>query len=171
MENLLLRPVKYKHEQTARGARRSFMYPNGLLFTEYMSHARLFGLPLVHTTRGICPETGRRVVARGVVAVGRRAVGVVAIGQLAVGLVAVGQLSLGGLCALGQAAFGPVAVGQAAVAAAFAAGQFAAAAGVAIGQFSAGAYALGQIGFGKQVWDTRGADPVARQFFRGWLGL
>ena len=87
--NLLLDAIEYQIDETPSGTWWRFMYPDGQLFEEYVSHRRWFGLPLVHYTRGKCPETGKRIVAKGVVAVGRLAVGVVAIGLMAVGLMLV----------------------------------------------------------------------------------
>ena len=94
-ENLLLRDVEYRVEETWLGTWRSFMYPNGQVFAEFVSHEDILGVPLIHFTRGKCPETGRRIVARGIIAVGRLAVGVVAIGHASAGVVAVGQLAIG----------------------------------------------------------------------------
>jgi hypothetical protein len=73
------------------------------------------GLPLLHYTRGICPETGRRIIAKGVLAVGRLAMGVLAIGHASFGAIAIGQLGLGILLGLGQGATGLYAVGQVAL--------------------------------------------------------
>src|SRR5262249_37438473 len=125
MKNLLLEPVEYKVEETRRGVWRRFLYPDGTLFEEFTSHRRVFGLPLLHFTRGKSPETGKRVTARGFIAVGRFAVGVIALGQVAVGILALGQLALGLLLGLGQASTGIFAVGQLAVATVFGLGQFA----------------------------------------------
>ncbi len=169
MKNLLLEPVEYQFVETFRGTWRRFLYPNGELFEEFTSHSRLWGVPLLHFTRGKCPETGKRIVARGIIAVGRRALGVVAIGQAAVGLVAIGQLALSPLLGIGQASTGLMAVGQLAIAVLFGLGQ-AATGFVAIGQFGMGSYVLAQLGIGENVWDIRGATPAARQFFR-FLGL
>lgn len=167
MKNLLLEPVEYKVEETRFGVWRRFVYPSGDLFEEYRSRRRFLGLPLLHYTRGKCPETGKRIVAKGVVAVGRLAVGIVAIGQAAAGFVAVGQLAVSPLLGIGQAATGLVAVGQLAVAALFGVGQFATGY-VAVGQLGLGRWVLAQWGIGENVWDTRGASAAARQFFR-WL--
>ena len=49
----------------------------------------------MHYTRGKCPETGRRIIAKGVIAVGRLATGIVAIGHASFGLIAIGQLAYG----------------------------------------------------------------------------
>lgn len=110
--NLLLRQVEYAYTPTRGGKLRRYLYPSEQMFAEYVSRARVGGLPLVHITWGVSPETGRRVTATGVVAIGRRAMGVVAIGQMAVGMVAIGQLAIGVLFGLGQATTGAVALGQ-----------------------------------------------------------
>src|SRR5262249_43946702 len=106
MENLLVKEVEYQVEMTRRGVWRRFLYPTGQLFEEFKSHKTVWGLPLLHYTRGICPETGKRVVARGIVAIGRVAFGFVAIGQAAIGFVAIGQLALSVVLGLGQATTG-----------------------------------------------------------------
>ena len=54
-----LRNVKYRTEETAFGVWRRYTYANGRLFAEFISHERVFGLPLLHYTRGRCPETGK----------------------------------------------------------------------------------------------------------------
>jgi hypothetical protein len=168
MENQLFQKIEYKYEETARGVWRRFLYPNGQLFEEFVSHKRIGDLPLIHYTAGKCPETGRRIVARGVVAVGRLAFGVIAIGHASAGLIAVGQLAIGLLFGFGQASTGMVAIGQLAVAGIVGLGQFATGF-VAIGQFGVGRYVLAQLGFGEHVWDSRAASPVAQQFFRALL--
>src|SRR5262245_50267246 len=117
--NLLLQEIPYRFDETRLGVWRRFLYPNGELFEEFTSHRRVFGLPLLHYTGGKCPETGKRVVAKGFVAVGRLAVGVVAVGQASLGVVAIGQLAVSLLFGLGQAALGLFAVGQLALTAVF----------------------------------------------------
>jgi hypothetical protein len=143
------------------------MYPNGEVFEEYTSYARAFGLPLVHYTRGKCPETGKRVVAKGVIAIGRMAVGVLAFGQASAGLIAIGQLAVGLLFGLGQGSTGVLAIGQLALGLALGLGQ-GATGYVAIGQGGIGWYVLAQFGIGRHVWDMNGAAPAAREFF-SWL--
>jgi hypothetical protein len=166
--NLLLEKIEYQVTRTGSGVWRRFLWPTGELFEEYRSDRTLLGLPLLHLTRGRSPETGRRVTARGFVAIGRRAVGVVAIGQAAAGVVALGQASAGLLVAVGQAALAPVAIGQLAVGLLFGLGQ-AATGEIAVGQFALGQYVLAQVGLGAHVWDTRGADPAAQELFRALL--
>jgi hypothetical protein len=168
MKNLLLEPVEYKFDETSSGVWRRFVYPNGELFEEFVSHTRLLGLPLFHFTRGKCPETGRRVVATGIIAVGRLAVGVVALGQASAGVFAIGQLAVGLLFGLGQASTGVVALGQLAIGLLFGLGQFTTGY-VAVGQIGFGRYVLAQIGAGLDVWDTRAASPVAKAFFQRFL--
>jgi hypothetical protein len=168
MKNLLMERVDYKVDETGFGVWRRFLYPSGQLFEEFVSHSQVAGLPLVHYTRGVCPETGKRVVATGVFAFGRVAVGVVAFGQAAFGAVAIGQLAVGLLFGLGQASTGVLAVGQLALGLALGLGQFTTGY-VAVGQFGFGRYVLAQLGRGQHVWDTQAVDPVARRFFQGLL--
>jgi hypothetical protein len=165
---MLLQPVEYQVQETTWGVWRRFLYPNGHLFVEFVSHRRLCGWPWLHYTRGICPETGARPWAKGVVAVGRKAYGVLALGQVALGVIAVGQLAIGLALGLGQASTGLVSLGQAAFGVVVAGGQFATAHVVA-GQFAYGRYVLAQIGWGQHVWDMRAADPAAVALFKSLL--
>lgn len=169
-ENLLHREVQYHWTETRRGTWRRYMYSDGSMFAEYVASTRVGRLPLVHVTWGVSPETGRRLTAVGIVAIGRRATGVVAVGQLAVGLVAIGQLALGVVFGLGQAATGAAVLGQAAFGAAAAVGQFAYSAYVTIAQFGAGHFVLAQLGYGTHVIDSRGVDPAAKEFFLRLVG-
>ncbi len=162
--NMLLADAQYQTEVTRLGTWRRFLYPNGALFEEFVSHGSLLGLPLLHYTRGRCPETGKRIVAKGVVAIGRLAIGIIAIGQASAGVIAIGQLAVGLLFGLGQASTGIVAVGQLAIAVMAGLGQ-ATCGNVVIGQFAFGHYVLAQIGFGMHVMDVRGTDPQAAELF------
>ena len=164
MTNRLLEPVDYKIERTRRGVWKRYLSPEGQGYAEFTSHARFGAWPLIHYTSGISPETGRRKVARGVLAVGRVAVGGVAVGQAAFGLVAIGQLGVGLLFGLGQAAAGFYGVGQLALAFQFGLGQVATGM-TAIGQLAVGDYVLAQLGFGAHVWDQEAVDPEARRYF------
>lgn len=165
MKNELLEPVEYKVIETGFGVWKSFGYVTGLSYHEFRSHARIGSLLLVHYTYGRCPETGRRKVARGVIAVGRIACGIVAIGQLAIGLVPIGQAAFGLLLGIGQVSTGLFAVGQAAIGFYLGLGQFATGY-IAIGQFAIGTYALGQLAAGKYCWSVSRADEAAKEFFR-----
>lgn len=168
MKNMMFEKVEYKYDETRLGVWRRFLYPDGRVFEEFVSHHYVMGLPLIHYTRGQCPETGRRIMATGVFAFGRMARGVVAFGQLSIGIIAVGQLAIGFLVGFGQATTGLLAVGQLAVGGVFGLGQIATGT-VAIGQFGIGRYVLAQLGLGQYIWDTRGANPIAEQFFRSFL--
>ena len=164
--NLLLEEVEYHVQETAWGIWKSFMYPNGRVYREFTSHTK-YGesWPLIHITQGICPETGRRKIARGVLAIGRLAVGGIAIGQASAGVVGIGQASIGIVLGLGQATAGIVALGQVAISAALGLGQLAVG-HVAIGQLAAGHYALGQLAVGQFVWSPKVAMPEAVEFFK-----
>jgi hypothetical protein len=165
MGNRLLEDVEYKIEETGLGVWRRYGYESGQFFHEFRSHASWMGLPLIHYTFGKCPDTGRRVVAKGVIAVGRLACGIVAIGHASFGLVAVGQLALGLVLGLGQLATGLAALGQFGVGIFFGLAQFATGY-IAIGQFAFGKYVLAQFGFGKFVYTMTRADPEATEFFK-----
>jgi len=168
MKNLLLEKVDYLTEKTAKGTWRRFVYPNGGCFEEYKSDKTWFGLPLIHYTRGICPETGKRIIAKGVIAIGRLAAGILAIGHASFGVISVGQLAIGLLFGLGQAATGVLSIGQLALGVLFGLGQITTG-HISIGQFAFGNYVLAQIGFGKHVWSQELSDPVAIDFFRSLL--
>ena len=165
MGNLLLEEVEYKIDQTNFGTWWRYVYTNGAGFSEFKSHATLFGLPLIHYTYGKNPETGRRVLAKGIIAVGRLACGFIAIGHASFGLIAIGQLAIGLVFGLGQAATGLAAIGQLAIAAYVGLGQVAAGY-IAIAQFGIGKYVLAQAGFGEFVWSVKRADPQAVEFFK-----
>jgi hypothetical protein len=165
MKNLLLESVEYQVEETPRGVWKRFVYPSGEYYAEFLSYTTLFGLPLLHYTRGRCPETGRRKVAKGFIAIGRMAVGVIALGQASAGIVAFGQASLGLLFCMAQAGAGLTALGQVAIGVYFGAGQLATGM-TAIGQLALGRYVLAQVGFGQHRWTPGHADPDAVEHFR-----
>jgi len=133
---------------------------------EYRSKATVFGLPLVHISSGTDPATGKRRIARGIIAIGDVAKGVVALGGVAMGGIAFGGIAVGGL-AVGGLGLGIVSLSGMAVALAFAFGGMAvgpiAVGGLAIGYYAAGGGAVGVHAIGGGV-----RDPVAREFFRGW---
>ena len=108
---------------------------------EWKSRSQFLGHPVVHVAWGFDPKTGKKRVARGLIAIGD-----IAIGGLAIGGVAVGLFSLGGF-AVGVTAFGGAAVGLQLAGGGASVGGFAiggAAAGlVAMGGAAAGAIALG----------------------------
>ncbi len=164
MSNLLLDDPEYQVTRTRFGVWRRYLYPSGRGFAEFRSHGTFLGLPWVHYTRGRSPETGRRVVAKGVLAVGRVALGFLAVGQAAFGLAAVGQLGLGVFLGIGQAACGWAAAGQLAVGVAYGLGQVATGA-VVVAQLGVGQRVLAQIGWGEAVWSTERQDPAAVEYF------
>lgn len=170
MPNLLLNDVEYLVEETRLGVWRRYVYETGARFDEFRSHARFMGWPVIHYTRGKCPETGRRIVAKGVLAVGRVAVGGLAVGQAAFGLIAVGQLGIGLLLGFAQAATGLIAIGQLALGIQFGLGQIATGV-VAIGQLAAGQYVLAQMGVGMHVLSMTRSDPAALEFFQPLVHL
>lgn len=165
MGNLLLEKAEYKIQETNFGIWRRYVYINGTGYHEFKSHKTMFGIPLVHYTYGRNPETGRRVVAKGIIAVGRIACGFIAIGQLSLGLLAIGQLAIGIVLGLGQLSSGLAALGQIAIAAYLGLGQFVVGY-IAIGQFALGKYVLAQFGSGEFVWSIKRADPQAIEFFK-----
>jgi len=160
MANLLNIKPDYVVTQSGWGQSRKYLYESGMLFKEFTSKMKIGNCPLVHFTMGICPETGKRIWAKGIIAVGRKAIGVIAIGQLSLGVIAIGQLSIALVFGLAQLSIGGI----------FSIGQIAAGA-IAIGQFSFGYYALGQIAFGKFVWSLKEKDFEAVNFFKSLWGM
>jgi tRNA A-37 threonylcarbamoyl transferase component Bud32 len=134
---------------------------------DYRSKATLFGLPLLHVTSGIDPQTGRLRVAKGIIAIGDRAKGVVAFGGMATGGFAFGGLAIGvfafGGCALGLISFGGLAI---ALLAAFGGGAIAP---IAIGGGAIGILAFGGRAVGLHVLDAATHDPVAVRFYLPWI--
>ena len=157
MPNTFLEKIEYKIEETAMGTWMRYGYENGTSFHEFKSHVQWLGLPLIHYTYGKNPETGRRVCAKGVIAIGRIACGIIAIGQLSIGLIAIGQLAIGILFGLGQLSTGLAAAGQGAIAVYF-----------GLGQFAYGKYVLAQVGFGENVLSLTRRDELAIEFFKSF---
>ena len=82
---------------------------------EFRSKEEINGWPLIHINLGTNPETGRPLVAKGVVAIGNIAIGIVSIGAVAFGVVTLagfglGIVSVAGI-AIGIAALGAIALG------------------------------------------------------------
>jgi len=121
---------------------------------EYKSSAKILGWPLLHIAIGRDEDTGRLLVARGIIA----------IGQFGIGLITIAQFGIGVLFGLGQFVGGIFAIGQFALGLSFGLGQFATGM-TAIGQFALGRYVLAQIGFGEHVWSTKIRDPEAVEYF------
>jgi len=124
---------------------------------EYRSSAAIGDLPLVHIATGMDPTTGRKRIARGVIAIGDIAVGGLAIGGVSIGVLSFGGASIG-LVALGGGALGAaLAIGGAAIGT------------VAVGGGAVGWYAVGGAAFGAHTVSALGADPEAVAFFQRWL--
>jgi hypothetical protein len=124
----------------------------------------LFGLPLVHIAQGTDPVTGRKLVARGIIAIGDIAQGALAIGGCAMGGIALGGaafgvISVGGL-ALGLWAFAGLALGLIGAWGGFAL------APISMGGTAMGFFAKGGRASGMHVWDSITKDPVAMRFFQ-----
>src|SRR5687767_12503735 len=62
---------------------------------EYKSETEFFGLPLIHITQGVDPNTGAPRISKGIIAIGQLAIGVFAMGGGAMGVVSFGGLSVG----------------------------------------------------------------------------
>ncbi len=119
---------------------------------EFRSKEEINGWPLIHINFGTNPETGRPLVAKGVVAIGNIAFGVVSIGAAAFGVVTMagfglGIVSLGGI-AIGIVALGAVALGY----------EFALGAVVQSAEFAIGAIGLD---FHFVVWSSIFAASIA----------
>lgn len=105
---------------------------------EYRSNIEIFGLPLIHITKGHNPQTGARRVSKGIIAIGEIAIGFLAIGGFALGFIAIGGLGIGAI-AFGGLALGLISAGGIAL------GVLAAAGGVAYSlMFAVGALAYAQ---------------------------
>ena len=125
---------------------------------EYCSKRRLCGLPLLHITGGIDPETGKPREAHGFVAVGGRArgvfaFGVVARGWFAFGGVAMGLVAFGGV-GVGLVSFGGLALGLLLAYGVLGLGTF------ALGGLAVGCHAVGGLAFG---WHGIGGIVLAQQ--------
>ena len=161
----LLERIDYEIENTPFGTWKRHLGPSGQAYSEFTSHRHFRGLPFFHFTSGRNPETGRRKIAKGVVAVGRLSIGVLSVGQAAFGVVTAGQFSFGVVLGLGQLCAGLLALGQVSLGVLFGAGQVATGI-VAMGQAAFGVYVLAQSGAGVHVWDANGVDEAARGFFK-----
>lgn len=107
----------------ASGGRVPFWLSTGIWGYEWKSETKLLGLPLVHIAIGWDMNSGRILVARGIIAIGQFAFGFFTLAQFGIGLVfgvgqfiagtfAIGQFALGLLFAFGQFAAGYYAIGQ-----------------------------------------------------------
>ncbi len=163
-------PIDWKITKTDFWIIKSYLHPSGETYVEQTSRMAFGDWPLIHTTYGRHPETGRRKTARGIIALGRFAKGVFPIGQVAWGVFPVGQASFGLVFALGQAAIGWVSLGQIALAWQLAVGQLAVAKN-AIGQLAVGEYCMGQAAVGEHIYTPRKKDPKTLEHFRKLLPI
>jgi len=136
---------------------------------DYKSKTTFLGLPLLHVTTRMDPQTGMGCVAKGIIAIGGRAKGVLAIGGAAMGIFAFGGAALG-VFAFGGGAIGLVSLGGLAIALVLALGG-GAIAPVALGGGAVGYIAMGGAGFGAHVLDASTKDPVAEHFLLPWANL
>lgn len=135
---------------------------------EYRSPRTVWGLPLVHVATGYDTKTGRKRIAKGIIAIGDIAMGGLALGGLAfggiavggvgLGLISLGGLAIGLLLALGGGALGTIALGGGAIGL------------VAVGGGAVGYFALGGQAHGVHVLDAVTSDRAALDFFSQWLG-
>jgi predicted Ser/Thr protein kinase len=134
---------------------------------DYRSKTEVFGWPLLHVATGIDPKTGRKRVAKGIIAIGDVAMGGIAIGGAAIGVFASGGAAVG-IFTFGGAAVGLlVAIGGAASGLGFSCG------GAAIGTIAMGGLAVGYFAYGGTAIAVHGlsglgADPAAVNFFEPW---
>lgn len=141
---------------------------------EYKTKATLFGLPLMHVAMGMDPVTGRRRIAKGILAIGDMAKGVFALGGIAMGGICMGGVAIGilpvGGCALGLLSIGGLGLGL------LYAYSGLAVAPIAMGGLALGYYSSGGAAFGAHPWGGNAhTDPVAADFFRnynfGWVHM
>jgi len=121
---------------------------------EWKSKTELFGWPLIHIAVGRNKETGKLMIAKGIIA----------IGQFGIGVITIAQFGIGVLFGLGQFVGGVFAVGQFALGIYFGLGQFATGI-IAIGQLAFGSYVRAQMGYGRYVWSSKVKDPQAIEYF------
>lgn len=146
------------------------LHLRGLYGYEYRSERQLFGLPLVHIAKGIDPATGRRRVAKGIIAIGDMAVG----GLLAIGGTAIGPMALGG-AAFGLYTVGGASVGLLGALGGAALGMGVSGGGAALGTVAAGGGAVGVYAYGGgaagvHVCSGAGCDPAALRLWTEMAG-
>lgn len=121
---------------------------------EWKSNIEMMGLPLIHVAFGRDKNTGKLLVAKGIIA----------IGQYGIGLITIAQFGIGLLFGFGQFVGGIIAIGQFSLGIYFGAGQFATGL-TAIGQFAFGKYVLAQAGYGEYVWSVKSKSSEAIEYF------
>ncbi len=131
---------------------------------EYRSKASLFGLPLLHVAYGTDLATGKKRVAKGILAFGDIAKGIFAFGGMSFGVVAFGGLSAG-VVSFGGLGFGIVALCGIGL------GLLASYSGVsvapiALGGVALGVYSSGGMVFGPNRFGGNARDPGGAIFFK-----
>ncbi len=79
---------------------------------EWRTKTVFLGLPLVHIAIGRDRETGRLLMAKGIIAIGQFSIGIIAIGQFAAGVFAFAQFAAGIALGIGQFSTGIISFGQ-----------------------------------------------------------
>jgi tRNA A-37 threonylcarbamoyl transferase component Bud32 len=130
---------------------------------EYKSKTTVFGWPVVHIATGMDPMTGRKRIAKGIIAIGDIALGIFAFGGCAfgglafggfsLGLFSIGGMAIGLLVAFGGGAIGALAVGGGALGL------------IAVGGGAVGYYATGGGAYGVHPLGANAQDPAAKAFF------
>ena len=130
-----------------------------VIWGEYKSKRKLFGLPLLHIIYGppFNPTTGKLRIAKGIIAIGG-----IAFGWLALGGVAIGLFSLGGTVFGLLAAIGGVAIGTGFSMGGIAIGT------IAVGGCAIGYYAIGGAAFGAHAVSGNTQDPALMELLQKW---
>lgn len=128
---------------------------------EWKSETVILGFPLIHVAVGRDKNTGKLLVAKGIIAIGQFGIGIITIAQFGIGL----------LFGFGQFLVGLYIIAQFAGGVYFGLGQFAT--GItAIGQFAFGKYVLAQLGYGEYIWSTKIKNPEALEYFQKiWMSV
>ena len=134
--------------------------------SNYRSEREIFGLPLLHLVVAPDPKTGRKVIAKGIVAIGGQALGVFAFGGVASGFMAFGGIAIG-IFSFGGISLGLGAMGGVALAAIIAIGGTAIGT-IALGSTSVGYYSFGSSAFGTHALGGNAKSQKAIEFFLPW---
>jgi hypothetical protein len=140
-----------------------------MMGVEYRSAKTIFGLPLLHIAHGMDPRTGKKRVARGIIAIGDNAIGVLAMGGIARGVFAFGGFAMG-LVAFGGFALGLFSLGGLSL------GLIIANGGLAVGYIAWGGAAVGYLAMGGAAFGVHhaggnGTDAVGAAAFQYWAPL
>lgn len=162
IQTILNQPLNGRPDLSSNSPKPSV--PTSPVHYEYRTRRTLWGLPLLHITSGIDPQTLRHRTARGIVAVSSgKAVGCIAIGSYAYGLFAFGAMAVG-VFAFGGLGFGVVTFAGFATALGLAIGGFALAP-VVFGGYAIGLYGIAPAGLGPYLATNTHRIPQVDQFF------